>query len=257
MATQQPPRSEKISPPLLPWRDASELIREKWAPGMHFSIMSGTGDGKTYLALALLELRDHVLIMDGKGVDPELDSSGYKTITEFPNFWRLLGTERWKFRLRPPLGRARAILDDAFRRVWRSAGGWQERALEVAGRERPTWTIYADETRLLAAGKFFKLEDHLIALWIAGRSRGISLLASVQAPRFIPSEFYDQPGWMALGRPRDDRTLKRTAEVSGHADVALEVLPKLKPHHFLFVGPGETLFISKPVRSGRGARSGG
>lgn len=97
--------------------------------------------------------------------------------------------------------------------------------------------MYADETRLLTGAEYLGLGAHLDAVWISGRSRGITLLAASQAPRFLPSSFYEQPTYHAIGRVRDRRAIRRLGEIGGDTDILADVVPKLGDHEFLILGP--------------------
>lgn len=180
-----------------------------------------------------------MLVLDVKGDDPELAKAGRRVRT-FPNAW-----DRWKaendgsnaeqrWRLHPGGldASARRAFDGAFREVWRHAGR----------RKGPgAWTIYVDETRIMADN--LKLAEHVKTLLILGRSKGITVVAGSQSPRFLPSEVYDQPTWHAIGPIRDQRTQLRLAEIGGDTDMIRAVLPTLersdRRREWLFLGPDE------------------
>jgi hypothetical protein len=217
------------------------------------SIIAPTGYGKSYVTLrGLLPLRRHVLILDPKGGDDTLDRYGGRRITRAPtrfDLWRH-GDERggWRFRVNPSLDAARRVFDESIRLAWRDS----RRLLKERGEGV---TFYVDETRLLSDK--LRMRDHLETLWIGARSRGISLVAATQAPRYVPSEFYDQPTYVMIGNLRDRVAQRRLAEIGGDTDMIKEVVPSLRWHEFLVIGP-QLAFrttMPKPGRSSGGRRS--
>lgn len=212
------------------WASVRSRLRSDWRPGEHYSIIATTGGGKSYLATrGLLPLWRYSLILDVKGGDATLDSSGHRRIPGYPSKIDLLSNDATRFRINPGTysRSTRAVFDDVFRKVWASA----------KGRGDGTWTLYADETRLLADPKYLGLGQHLDSVWISGRSRGISLIAGTQAPRWVPSAFYEQPTYFAIGPVRDRRALRRLSEISGDTDMLEDVVPRLRRYEFLFLGP--------------------
>lgn len=181
-----------------------------------------------------------MLTLDVKGDDPELVRHAGNKVRTFPSAW-----DRWKsendgsnarqwWRLTPGgIGPSAArVYDDALRRVWKEAG-----RRKAAG----AWTINIDETRIMADN--LKLAEHVKTLLILGRSKGITVIAGSQSPRFLPGEVYDQPTWHAIGPIRDRRTQDRLAEIGGDTDLIRAVLPTLersdKRREWLFLGPDE------------------
>lgn len=171
-----------------------------------------------------------MLAVDIKGDDPELRKATHRTIRSYPSRLDLMDPDVTRFRVVPGgLGEtARHNLDEMFRKVWRSG---------TTRRKKGTWLVYLDETRILADQ--MAMRKHLTALWVMGRSKGITVLASTQAPRMVPSEYYDQPRWHWIGNFRDVRTLRRIAEIGGDTDLVYEVVPDLdaEAHEFLVLGP--------------------
>ncbi len=200
-----------------------------WEPGQHFSVIAPTDYGKSYFVTrGLLPLRRNVLILDAKGVDDTLDRYGGRKVREMPGAMDrfLHGDEGGvRYRISPGLSRAARVFDDAVRKIWRGSG-------KMPGEG---WTVYIDEARLFSDK--LKLRSHLETLLIAGRSRGITVVASTQSPRFVPSEFYDQPRFVAIGNIRDRLALRRLAEIGGDTDMIMEVVPNLEWREFLIVAP--------------------
>lgn len=234
-----PPRTRTASIPRLFWTDVREHLRRAWKPGDHASVTAPTGYGKSYLvARGLLPLWRYVLAVDVKGDDDNLLRWAEKTIRSYPSRLDLARDDGpTRFRVVPGgLGEAaRHNLDEMFRGVWRSG----------ANRRRAgTWTVYLDEARILSDQ--MKMRQHLTALWVMGRSKGITVIGSTQAPRFVPSEYYDQPVWHFIGGFRDRRTLGRMAEIGGDTDLIFDVVPSLDraAHEFLVLGPEDFVAIT-------------
>lgn len=167
-----------------------------------------------------------------------------RTVGRYPSNRMLLGRGPHHYRLAPPYGaRARYVFDDAMRRVW------------AAGRDRDapgSWVVNLDELRVMSDK--LKMRDHIETMYVAGRSRGITIIGSAQAPRDVPSEFYDQATWYVFGPFRDLRTLRRNAEIGGDVERVMAVVPTLRRelHEFYVIGPGfEAITALPPPRPQR------
>lgn len=165
------------------------------------------------------------LILDVKGDDETLTSDGaHRAIRGYPSFLDLARAER--FRIHPPPAKQRAVFDDVFRKAYASGQG---------RRREGTWVMSVDEVRIMS--DMLGLGRHLKTIWIYARSRGLTLIGATQAPRYVVSEFYDQPRWFAIGNLRDRRSLRRLAEIGGDTDMLMRVVPGLDWNEFLFLGP--------------------
>ena len=233
----------------------SKILRKSWEPGQHFSVVAPTGYGKSLLIVrGLLPRFTHTVTLDVKGDDPELARAGQR-VPRFPTRLDIAKAElsdrnpHYRFRVHPGgLGTsAKAAFDDVFRKAW--AQGSTRRA-------KGSWLINIDEARIMA--DHLGMEKHLTTGWVLGRSKGITMLAGTQAPRYVPSEFYDQVSWLAIGRFRDERTLKRLSEIGGtvgdNTDIR-EILPNLERsktrREFLILGPDDFTAITSWEPSGR------
>jgi len=165
-----------------------------------------------------------------KGDDETLVSSGHRKVGRYPSTLQLFASgddeQRWRIAPGGYGKRQRPVWDQVFREVWASGR-----------RGQATWVVYADETRLLADPAYLGLRDHLDALWISGRSRGITLVAGTQAPRWVPASMYEQPRYFAIGKIRDRRALDRLGQIGGDMDMIRDVVPRLAHHEWLFLGP--------------------
>jgi len=181
---------------------------------------------------------DYTLTFDVKN-DGSVPVGGRK-VREYPSWRQLTSSGPHHYRLAPPLAKARGVFDEAFRKVW------------SAGREDPakgSWTIYIDELKVMSDK--LKLRDHIETMYIAGRSRGNTMIGSTQAPRDVPSDVYDQATWFFFGPGmRDLRTLDRFGEISGDRARLRELVPNLsfEPHEFYVAGPDFEAITSLPPR---------
>jgi len=185
-----------------------------------------------------LPLWTHTLILDVKGDDSTLLSSGHRRVRSYPAPWDLFAAgddQRWRISPGGYSPQTYPVWDETFRKVWASGKG-----------REATWTIYADETRLLADRRYLGLERHLDAVWISGRSRGITLIAGTQAPRWVPASMYEQPTYFAIGKLRDRRALDRLAEIGGDMDMMRQTVPTLHKHEWLFLGPEWSAIATLP-----------
>jgi hypothetical protein len=191
-------------------------------------VLAPTEYGKTYLVSELLKLWSYTLALDIKGDgDPSVARLGRK-IDGYPTPFELRRDKAHHYVVSPGYG-AWNVHGDALARAWKAG-----KAKGSAG----SWTVYCDETLIASQ---HGLEEALRHIWVAGRSRGLTLIASNQAAKDIPQEFYGQPRWHFFGNLRDDRVLYRVMEVgSGDKDMIRNTLPDLDEdaHEFLVLGPG-------------------
>lgn len=232
-------------PPRLSWDEVRDHLKAEWEPGQHFSVLAPTGYGKSYLVTrGLLPLWSHTLILDAKGGDDTLARAGHERRKAYPSrfeLWTRAQDERpVRYRIAPG-GYSRSLRPawhDVFANIWRAGNG-----------RDASWTVYVDETRLMSDPKMLGMSGWLDALWISGRSRGITLVAGTQGPRWVPTSFYDQPRWLAIGQFRDKGTLRRIAEIGGDTSMLMDEVPRLGWHDFLFLGPRWSAIAKLPGRS--------
>jgi hypothetical protein len=105
--------------------------------------------------------------------------------------------------------------------------------------------IYADEVRSLCDPRFFGLGGAMDNIWIFGGKRGAVLGGGTQAPRFVPSNFYDQSQAHFLFKIRDVRARKRLAEIGGDTARIMALTYDLPKYHFTYVNPDGDMVVSK------------
>lgn len=223
---------EKI--PHKSWNEVKFDIYKMWRPNdkPHHSIISLTGGGKSYLATrGLLPMRGwhRTLIIDNKGDDDTLRDVG-KRVREVPKrdpwlrkrkepdslWYRLMVHDDW--------GKGREQVKNALAQVY----------------SQGNWTVFIDETRNLTDPKVpsLNLRNYVEQIWLRGRSRGVELVSMTQAPRWVPSSFYDQPSFVWIGRINDERAHQRLREIGGLRREHLGVIQKLQRREFLVIGDG-------------------
>lgn len=222
------------SPSRVGWRDVVRRVDRLWVPDQapHHSIVGQTRSGKTYLVtrgLFPLVRDDKVLIIDNKGGDPTLAGYG-KPVREIPKYRRLSDERRprenWFHLL---------VHDDRDR-----ARDQVAKALDEAYREGG-WTIYADETRALTDPRSpgLGLQPLLDRIWLRGGSHGVTLIAATQAPRWVPSSFYDQCAFVWVSRIRDRRAHERVMEIGSMTREHIPTISALRKRQWLYMDDEE------------------
>lgn len=216
------------------WEEVKFDIYDRWKPkdSPHHSIISLSGGGKSYLATrGLLPMRGwrRTLIIDNKGDDETLRDVG-KKVRQLPRrdpwirrrqqpdslWYRLMVHDDW--------GKARDQVKDALAHVYRQGD----------------WTVFVDETRNLTDPRVpsLNLRNYVEQIWLRGRSRGVEMVSMTQAPRWVPSSFYDQPSFVWIGRINDERAHQRLREIGGLKRQHLGIIQRLQRREFLVVGDG-------------------
>jgi hypothetical protein len=205
-----------------------------WDPenNPHHSIIAGTGGGKSFLAInGILKpmcAMDRVLIVDCKRNDKLVASVG-KPVFEIP-------PKTWPTRKREPMDAwFRLTVHDQFRNEGRGKAKLQVfNALERVYNEGD-WVVYLDEIQDLGGIRQpnLGLGMHIDEVYRKGRSRNVSVIASTQAPRYVPGSFYDQASWAWIGRLADEDRRKRMREIGGLPKEAMPEVSSIQKRHFL------------------------
>jgi len=220
--------------PRKPWDEVKFDIYNAWTPkdAPHHSIISLSGGGKSYLATrGLLPMRGwkRAVIIDVKGDDETLKGVG-KPVREIPRSDPMLRKKRQPNNLWYRL----VVSDD-----WAKARVQVQNALNQVYRQGD-WTVFVDETRNLTDPRVpsLNLRNYVEQIWLRGRSRGVELVSMTQAPRWVPSSFYDQPSFVWIGRINDERAHQRLREIGGLRKSHLGIIQRLQKREFLVVGEG-------------------
>lgn len=230
----------------VPWPIMRRQIAKDLKPGSrdsatHVAILAPTRQGKTTLAIeGLLPIYTRagipVLIIDSTG-DPKLAKVGER----IPRVGKL--TEVHSVHVNDLSIDSKLKIHKALSRAYAQG--------DVV--------IYADEVRQLADKSFFGLGAALDNIWIFGGKRGVTMIGSTQAPRYVPSNFYDQSQAHFLFKIRDMRARRRLAEIGGDTALIMETAATLPKYHWAYVNPDGEVVVSKmdiPSKGGSQAKKG-
>jgi len=197
--------------------------------------MGQNGSGKSYLivhGLLPLCVDDKVLIIDNKGDDPVLIAAGARPVKQLPRQYRRVTVEDQK----PKSGWYRLVVSEQRERGIDQVG----RALDQVYKEGE-WVVVIDETRALSDPRSpgLGLQPELDRLWLRGRSRRISVIASTQAPRWVPSSFYDQCQFVWCSRIRDDRAHLRIQEIGSMTKAHIPHIANIRKRRWLYMDDEE------------------
>lgn len=216
----------------VPWPIMRRRLAKDLKPGSrdsatHVAILAPTRQGKTTLAIkGLLPIYRRagipVLIIDSTG-DPKLAKMGER----LPRVGKL--TEVHSVHVNDLSLDSRLKIHKALSRAY----------------SQGDVLIYADEVRQLADKSFFGLGAALDNIWIFGGKRGVTMVGSTQAPRYVPSNFYDQSQAHFLFKIRDLRARRRLAEIGGDTALIMETASNLPKYHWAYVDPDGEVVVSK------------
>jgi hypothetical protein len=232
----------------VPWHDWPVIrgyVDRAWDPlnAPHHAIVGLTGSGKSYLAingiLKPLCRTDRVLIVDTKEDDPLVSQAG-RAVREIPR-------HTWEGR-----GRRREDYDHWYRLVVHDD---REKAREQVYKAlrrtyaEGNWVLYFDELRDITdrVDPGLGLMPQVDVIYRKGRTRKASIVAATQAPRWVPSSFYDQSSFAWIGRIRDEERQKRLREISGMQRAMLPVIGELQRREWLLAADNGEFFARTKV----------
>jgi hypothetical protein len=225
--------SELVSIPSKSWDEVIARVNKLWVPEFapHHSIVGQNGAGKSHLIVhGLLPLceDDKVLIIDNKGDDKVLLEAGARPVKMIPREMRRAAFDDGK----PKSAWYRLVVYDDIGKAQDQVG----RALEQVYREG-SWVVVLDETRALSDPRSpgLGLQPQLDRLWLRGRSRNISVIASTQAPRWVPSSFYDQCQFVWCSRIRDERAHQRIMEIGSMTRAHIPHIARIRKRRWLYM----------------------
>lgn len=226
-----------VSIPTRGWREVIGRVNRLWVPDLapHHSIMGQNGSGKSYLIVnGLLPLceDDKMIFIDNKGDDPTTDGKAGRIVRSIPTkFSRHLhddGKKRsmwFHLKVYDDVNRARDQVLAALERVY-SEG---------------EWVVVLDETRALSDPRSpgLGIQPVLDRLWLRGRSRKISVIAATQAPRWVPTSFYDQCQFVWASRIRDERAQQRIMEIGSMTRAHIPHIAGVRKRRWLYLDDEE------------------
>jgi DNA polymerase III delta prime subunit len=198
------------------------LASWKWKQGEHVTLIGPTGCGKTTVARAILDRRQHVAVVATKPRDPVVSSlrrRGYDTIRKWPPSVLQSRVVFWPRIERMTDVHAQAVAIDAMLNDVYLAG---------------SWCLYFDELRYVT--ETLKLKGLLELLWQQARALNVSIVAGAQRPAHIPLMAYSQATHFYLWNTGDDRDLARVADFGrAPARMIRDELATLDRHEVLYL----------------------
>lgn len=242
----RPPRTPRTTPSLKPedvniptrsWASVIRRVDVLWKPDLapHHSILGQNGSGKTHLivhGLLPLCVDDKVCIIDNKGDDPVLRSSGAKSVRVLPRELKRATFDDGQ----PKSAWYRLAVSDDYNQAQDQVGN----ALRQMYKEG-NWVVVLDETRAISDPRSpgLGLQPELDRLWLRGRSRNISVIASTQAPRWVPSSFYDQCQFVWCSRIRDERAHQRVMEIGSMTRAHIPHIARIRKRRWIYMDDEE------------------
>jgi hypothetical protein len=215
----------------LSWPNFLDHMRDNWTPGQHMALIGPTGEGKTTLAIGLLNLRRYVLALDAKGYDDSLAASGYERLLAWPPASR----HRDNIANGHP---ARFIVGGHARTDGEVAELGRLLEATVKGvREEGRWTLYLDEFQLLADRRMMGVTHQIEELLISARTRGTSVMCAFQAPSWVPRAATRQATWCICWQTHDEDNLKTIAQSMGRNWRELQAMMQELPEFHVLAIP--------------------
>src|SRR5271155_5120890 len=244
VTTAEPPPSRKTNivyldweREFLPWltgklravqRDTRVPLAGPGKPGMHAALIGKTGEGKSTLAVGIMDTRKYVLALDPKGEDETLEAAGYTRVYGLPP------KKKFPREVQKDLDEGRPVklvVGGASRTRDQDAALRQlmEDALEYA-RQSGGWTVYVDEYQLLADQRMYRLGPNVERMLISARRDKTSVVTAFQAPAWVPKAATRQSSLIVAWRTRDKDMMQVIARTSGRdwhqIGEAMDELPK-------------------------------
>jgi energy-coupling factor transporter ATP-binding protein EcfA2 len=200
--------------------DRQDFIENYWdyKPGQHVSILGSTGNGKTTLALQLLEKTAHPelpgIVLAMKPKDDTVDKF-HKKMKDSGNPYRRVRDWPARKSLWAPgdpsgyIVEPKHYFDDEDEE--RHAAVFKSCLMHSY--KTGNRIIFADEAYSLA--EEMGLDMDLVRLWSKGRSMGTGLWAATQKPTHVPLWMYSQASHLFLSYDPDKRARDRYREISG------------------------------------------
>jgi hypothetical protein len=229
--------SEEPEDAVIPQVDYEEVhnrLGEFWVPSQapHHAIVAQTRGGKSYLignGILRHKENERVLIIDVKGDDPTYAEIG-NPVDKIPSKFSRTFND-WISEAKPREHWYRLVV----REDWDDARKQVAKVLADCYKEH-NWTIVLDETRALTDPRppGLNLSPLVEQLWLRGGSKGISVVAATQGPRWVPRSFYEQAQFHWIGRIEDEDSQKRLREIGGMERYHLPTIKALQRHHFIY-----------------------
>lgn len=179
--------------PFLSWEETRKTL--DWQQGEHVTIIGPTGQGKTTLALELMEQRGYPIIVATKPKDSTMErmkKQGYKVVRSYKDLGKYPRTILWPKLERPRDKYEQAVeIQKALEQIFVSGG----------------YAVLIDELSYVLDE--LKCKTEITQIWQQGRSNNISLVTCVLRPSHVPLLAYDQATLVIMFRDADEVNLKR------------------------------------------------
>jgi hypothetical protein len=228
--------AELVSIPRRSWKAVIQRVDALWKPQFapHHSLVGQNGAGKSHLivhGILPLCLYDNVAIFDNKGDDPVLVSAGARPVRSLPGRLRRTmdnddAKAGWyRIVVADDVGRAREQVGNALEKIYAEGN----------------WIVVLDETRAISDPRSpgLGLQPLLDRLWLRGRSRNICVVAATQAPRWVPTSFYDQCQFVWTSRIRDERAHQRIMEIGSMTRAHIPHIAAVRKRRWIYMDDEE------------------
>jgi hypothetical protein len=202
-----------------PWKNLRENVRSELVGdltrGNHVAVIAPTGGGKTTLVtkglLPMFSGAD-ILVLDTTA-DPKLSNYG----KPYSRYGKINGLRRLSVGDLSPESTLKI-----------------HKAMTKAYKQGNVVVVF-DEVRHITDGQYLGLRGAAESLWLFSRKRENLVVGLTQAPRYVPSAFYDQSKLHFIFRIRDKRAMLRLAEIGGDYDTLKQIVPTLSKFEFAYV----------------------
>lgn len=212
-------------------------MKRTWVLSEHIGLVAPTGLGKTFIVRDLMGLKKHGVVIATKEKDKALDlyvsENGFIKRDNWPPNWNELHTLLW--------------------RKAKELGNFSEQRILVFYvmndlYKRGGYVLYFDDLYYVAI--VLGLKKQVQMMYTQVRSNGVSLIASMQRPTWVPLEAVSQCTYLLVGRIRSDDDVKRAAAGMGQDWRELKfAIGSLEDYEFLLLQDGKDMVhIQKRTR---------
>lgn len=207
-----------------------DRFKMSWQVGQHVTLVGTTGDGKTYLAKDLCDMRKYCVVVATKKADDSLErfiKDKWHVVKKWPPDFHQEHVLYWS---RPKdlgdFNDQRKKIYDALAGIYYSGG----------------WTCYMDDIFYIA--NTLHLNEVIKMLYTQVRSQDVSLLGSIQRPAWVPVEVLSQSSHMLIFGLHNDNDTETSAKEQGIKPAILkEAVKQLEKYEFVWCRRGKQPII--------------
>lgn len=220
---------------------ASWLDELEWRQGQHWTNIGPTGQGKTTLVERILPRREFVCVLASKPRDDNLKAilsrGGYRTVRRF-------NKRDFDIRTRRDRSTRRQLAEPNRLCLWPRFTEAADKARMADEYEQALWhcfaaggwTVYVDDVSWLC--EHLGLDEPLNAIWQFGRSNNVTLVVSIQRPRFVPLNAYSMASHLCMWGTNDEEDLRRVGGLGGlPSEPIRNIVRSLPEHDYLWIEP--------------------